>query len=170
MSQDITSHIVCGLPNQQGKLNKLLNVSLPDPFPAQRLVKGLATRDQALRASFFVVCRCSCEKSHFKVVSKYVTVYGKTGHSAACVNIEKRSIDFLKNVLFQAGGQVYYSGNDLSYHDKTWRAQYLDADNSVSAKKFFSKGAALSRFSCRRSHIMPPPFPSPLPTSHKPYL
>ena len=50
-----------------------------------------------------------------------MTVYGKTGHNAACD----------------------YSGNDLSYDDKTWRAQYLDADNSVSAKKNFSKGAAL---------------------------
>ncbi len=53
---------------------------------------------------------------------------------------------FLKNVLFQAYGRerlVYYSGNDLSYDDKTWRAQYLDADNSVSAKTIFSKGAAL---------------------------
>ncbi len=28
--------------------------------------------------------------------SIYVTVYRKTGHNAACVNIEKRSIDFLK--------------------------------------------------------------------------
>ncbi len=32
----------------------------------------------------------------------------------------------------------YYSGNDLSYDDKTWRAQYLDADNSV--KKIFFEG------------------------------
>ena len=31
----------------------------------------------------------------------------------------------------------------LSYDDKTWRAQYLDADNSVSVKKIFLKGAAL---------------------------
>ncbi len=61
-------------------------------------------------------------------------------------NIEKRSIDFLKMYCFkptEGNGKVYYSGNDLSYDDKTWRAQYLDADNSVSAKKFFSKGAAL---------------------------
>ncbi len=75
-----------------------------------------------------------------------MTVYGKTGHNAACVNIEKRSIDFFKMYCFkltEGNGQVYYSGNDLSYDDKTWRAQYLDADNSVSAKKNFSKGAAL---------------------------
>ncbi len=39
------------------------------------------------------------------------------------------------------------SGNDLSYDDKTWRAKYLDArakyldaDNSVSAKKNFFEG------------------------------
>ncbi len=31
----------------------------------------------------------------------YVTVYGKTGHNAACVNIEKRSIDFLKMHCFK---------------------------------------------------------------------
>ncbi len=31
----------------------------------------------------------------------YVTVYGKTGHNAACVNIEKRSIDFLKMYCFK---------------------------------------------------------------------
>ena len=76
----------------------------------------------------------------------YVTVSGKTGHNAACVNIEKRSIDFLKMYYFKPtvwNGQVYYSGNDLSYDDKTWRAQYLDADDSVSAKKNFSKEAAL---------------------------
>ncbi len=38
------------------------------------------------------------------------------------------------------------SGNDLSYDDKTWRAQYLDADNSVSAKKKFSKDAVVPGF------------------------
>ncbi len=31
----------------------------------------------------------------------YVTVYGKTGHNAACVNIEKKSIDFLKMYCFK---------------------------------------------------------------------
>ncbi len=31
----------------------------------------------------------------------YVTVYGKTGRNAACVNIEKRSIDFLKMYCFK---------------------------------------------------------------------
>ncbi len=31
----------------------------------------------------------------------YVTVYRKTGHNAACVNIEKRSIDFLKMNRFK---------------------------------------------------------------------
>ncbi len=31
----------------------------------------------------------------------YVTVYRKTGHNAACVNIEKRSIDFLKMYCFK---------------------------------------------------------------------
>ncbi len=30
-----------------------------------------------------------------------VTVYGKTGHNVACVNIEKRSIDFLKMYCFK---------------------------------------------------------------------
>ena len=30
-----------------------------------------------------------------------VTVYRKTGHNAACVNIEKRSIDFLKMYCFK---------------------------------------------------------------------
>ncbi len=30
-----------------------------------------------------------------------VTVYGKTGHNAACVNIEKRSINFLKMYCFK---------------------------------------------------------------------
>ncbi len=30
----------------------------------------------------------------------YVTVYGKTGHNVACVNIEKKSIDFLKMYCF----------------------------------------------------------------------
>ncbi len=29
---------------------------------------------------------------------------------------------------------------DLSYDDKTWRAQYLDGDNSVSATKIFFEG------------------------------
>ncbi len=38
---------------------------------------------------------------------------------------------------------VYYSGNDLSYDDKTWRAQYLDADNSVSAKKNVFEGCRI---------------------------
>ncbi len=33
--------------------------------------------------------------------SLYVTVYGKIGHNAACVNIEKRSIDFLKMYRFK---------------------------------------------------------------------
>ncbi len=74
-----------------------------------------------------------------------MTVYSKTRHNAACVNIEKRSIDFLKMYFkpTEENGYVYYSGNDLSYDDKAWRAQYLDTDNSVSATKFFSKGAAL---------------------------
>ncbi len=31
----------------------------------------------------------------------YVTVYRKTGNNAACVNIEKRSIDFLKMYCFK---------------------------------------------------------------------
>ncbi len=31
----------------------------------------------------------------------YVTVYSKTGHNAACVNIEKRLIDFLKMYCFK---------------------------------------------------------------------
>ncbi len=31
----------------------------------------------------------------------YVTVYGKTGHNAACVIIEKRSIEFLKMYCFK---------------------------------------------------------------------
>ncbi len=31
----------------------------------------------------------------------YVTVYRKTGHNAACVNIEKRSIDFFKMYCFK---------------------------------------------------------------------
>ncbi len=31
----------------------------------------------------------------------YVTVYRKTGHNAAYVNIEKRSIDFLKMYCFK---------------------------------------------------------------------
>ncbi len=77
--------------------------------------------------------------THYNV-TVYVTVYGKTGHNAACVNIEKRSIDFLKMYCFkptEGNGLVYYNGNDLSYDDKTWRAQYLGADNSVSAKKNF---------------------------------
>ncbi len=76
----------------------------------------------------------------YQNVCIYVTVYGKTRHNAACVNIEKRSIDFFKMYCFkptEGNGWVYYSGNDLSYDDKTWRAQYLDADNSVSEKKFF---------------------------------
>ncbi len=30
-----------------------------------------------------------------------MTVYGKTGHNAACVNVEKRSIDFLKMYCFK---------------------------------------------------------------------
>ncbi len=34
--------------------------------------------------------------------SVYVTVYRKTGHNAACVNIEKRSIDFLKMYCFSS--------------------------------------------------------------------
>ncbi len=34
----------------------------------------------------------------------YVTVYRKTGHNAACVNIEKRSIDFLKMYCFKPTG------------------------------------------------------------------
>ncbi len=46
---------------------------------------------------------------------------------------------FLKNVLFQADGRERL-GNDLSYDDETWRAQYLDANNSVSAKKNFFEG------------------------------
>ncbi len=33
--------------------------------------------------------------------SAYVTVYRKTGHNAACVNIEKRPIDFLKMYCFK---------------------------------------------------------------------
>ncbi len=33
--------------------------------------------------------------------TEYVTVYRKTGHNAACVNIEKRSIDFLKMYCFK---------------------------------------------------------------------
>ncbi len=33
--------------------------------------------------------------------SIYVTVYRKSGHNAACVNIEKRSIDFLKMHCFK---------------------------------------------------------------------
>ncbi len=37
---------------------------------------------------------------------------------------------------------AFHTGT-TSYDDKTWRAQYLDADNSVSAKKKISKGAAL---------------------------
>ncbi len=37
-------------------------------------------------------------------------------------------------------------GNDLSYDDKTWRAQYLDADNSVSAKSFFEGWPRCARF------------------------
>ncbi len=36
-----------------------------------------------------------------KLVHRFVTVYGKTGHNAACVNIEKRSIDFLKMYCFK---------------------------------------------------------------------
>ncbi len=83
----------------------------------------------------------------------FVTVYGKTGHNAACVNIDKRSIDFKKMYCFkqtEGNGLVDYSGNDLSYDDKTWRAQYLDANNSVSAKNNLPRCA---RFSCRRSHI-----------------
>ncbi len=36
-----------------------------------------------------------------KYVCVYVTVYRKTGHNAACVNIEKRSIDFLKMYCFK---------------------------------------------------------------------
>ncbi len=86
---------------------------------------------------------CQIQKfSHYILQSINVTVYGKTGHNAACV----RSIDFLKMYCFkpaEGNSQVYYSGNDLSYDDRTWRAQYLDADNSVSAKKNFSKVAAL---------------------------
>ncbi len=31
----------------------------------------------------------------------FVTVYGKTRHNAACVNIEKSSIDFLKMYCFK---------------------------------------------------------------------
>ncbi len=93
----------------------------------------------------------SLHSSHFSLVFikcllLFVTVYGKTGHNAACVNIEKRSINFLKMYCFnptEGNGQVYYSGNDLSYDDKTWRAQYLDANNSVSATKKIAKGAAL---------------------------
>ncbi len=34
-------------------------------------------------------------------VNVNVTVYRKTGHNAACVNIEKRSIDFLKMYCFK---------------------------------------------------------------------
>ncbi len=34
-------------------------------------------------------------------LSENVTVYRKTGHNAACVNIEKRSIDFLKMYCFK---------------------------------------------------------------------
>ncbi len=86
-----------------------------------------------------------------------MTVYRKTGHNAACVNIEKRSIDFFKMYCFkpmEGNGEVYYSGNDLSYDDKTRRAQYLDADNSVSATKIlFQRVLRCARFSCRRSHM-----------------
>ncbi len=85
-----------------------------------------------------------------------MTVYRKTRHNAACVNIEKTSIDFLKMYCFkptEGNGLVYYSGNDLSYDNKTWRAQYLDADNSVSAKKKFSKGAAFSCMTVTYSQV-----------------
>ncbi len=39
---------------------------------------------------------------HLCSSTPYVTVYGKTRHNAACVNIEKRSIDFLKMYCFKA--------------------------------------------------------------------
>ncbi len=40
-------------------------------------------------------------KGAFLVWCLFVTVYGKTGHNAACVNIEKKSIDFLKMYCFK---------------------------------------------------------------------
>ncbi len=41
------------------------------------------------------------ESQHLVKSSSYVTVYRKTGHNAACVNIEKRLIDFLKMYCFK---------------------------------------------------------------------
>ncbi len=38
-------------------------------------------------------------KGEFECI--YVTIYRKTRHNAACVNIEKRSIDFLKMYCFK---------------------------------------------------------------------
>ena len=53
---------------------------------------------------------------------------GKIGHNTARVKGMVRSI---------------ISGTAKVTTIKTWRAQYLDADNSVNAKKNFSKGASL---------------------------
>ncbi len=43
------------------------------------------------------VCMCVCTV----YIYICVTVYRKTGHNAACVNIEKRSIAFLKMYCFK---------------------------------------------------------------------
>ena len=70
----------------------------------------------------------------------------KTRHNAAYVNIKKRLIDFLKMYSFKPivdNHQVSYRGINLSFDNTTWTAQYLNADDSVSAKNIFLKGAAL---------------------------
>ena len=47
----------------------------------------------------------------------------------------------------------YYIGNDENYDDKTWRAQYLEVNNSVCAKQKTLVGPRCARYSCRKSHI-----------------
>ncbi len=66
-----------------------------------------------------------------------MTVYGKFGHNAACVNVGK-SIEFFFLILnkpTRVNGQVYYIGNGRSYDNKTWRTQYLDTNNSYKCTK-----------------------------------
>ncbi len=48
-----------------------------------------------------VISWCINWLGHVPALHIYVTVYGKTGHNAVCVNIEKRSIDFLKMYCFK---------------------------------------------------------------------
>ncbi len=61
---------------------------------------------EALDDPYYTICNCVVVINYlvyvlFVCIVIYVTVYGKTGHNAACVNIEKRSIDFLKMYCFK---------------------------------------------------------------------